>query len=121
MSLIRGALRSGASDIHIEPLPNALRVRYRIDGVLRQHVTFDPREGRRLVVALKVMCDMDIAESRSPQDGRIEKRYVSDYPDLLELDLRVSTLPCINSRGQEEKVVLRLLRHQNSGSSGFEV
>lgn len=114
MSLIRGALRSGASDIHIEPLPDGLRVRYRIDGVLRQHVTFDPREGRRLVVALKVMCDMDIAESRSPQDGRIEKRYVSDYSDLLELDLRVSTLPCINSRGQEEKVVLRLLRHQNS-------
>ena len=114
MSLIRGAMRSGASDIHLEPLPTGLRVRYRIDGVLRQHVTLDPGEGRRLIVALKVLCDLDIAESRSPQDGRIEKRYMGDYPDLLELDLRMSTLPCINSRGQEEKVVLRLLRQDNS-------
>ncbi|MEM8604336.1 MAG: GspE/PulE family protein [Cyanobacteria bacterium P01_H01_bin.121] len=113
-AFIRGALQTGASDIHLEPTPEGLRVRYRVDGVLRNHVHLPPTEGRRLVVALKVMCDMDISESRMPQDGRIGELYTSGQKGIQGLDLRVSTMPCINTRGQEEKVVLRLLRQQNS-------
>ena len=113
-TLIRGALQTGASDIHLEPTPDGLRVRYRIDGVLRPHVTFAPTEGRRLVTALKVMCEMDIAERRVPQDGRLSDRYTQGQKAIAGLDLRVSTLPCLNGRGQEEKVVLRLLRQNNT-------
>lgn len=113
-TLIRGALQTGASDIHLEPNPEGLRVRYRIDGVLRPHVTFGASEGRRLVTALKVMCEMDIAERRAPQDGRLSDRYTQGQNSVEGLDLRVSTLPCLNGRGQEEKVVLRLLRQNNS-------
>lgn len=113
-TLIRGALQTGASDIHLEPVDDGLRVRYRIDGVLRPHVTFSADEGRRLVTALKVMCEMDIAERRAPQDGRLGERYTRGQHAIKDLDLRVSTLPCLNGRGQEEKVVLRLLRQNNS-------
>ena len=113
-TLIRGALQTGASDIHLEPVADGLRVRYRIDGVLRPHVTFGASEGRRLVAALKVMCEMDIAERRAPQDGRLSDRYTQGQNGVEGLDLRVSTLPCLNGRGQEEKVVLRLLRQNNS-------
>lgn len=113
-TLIRGALETGASDIHLEPVADGLRVRYRIDGVLRPHVTFNASDGRRLVTALKVMCEMDIAERRAPQDGRLSDRYTKGQKAIKDLDLRVSTLPCLNGRGQEEKMVLRLLRQKNT-------
>lgn len=122
--LLKGALTNRASDIHLEPQPNGLKVRYRIDGVLRNITTIEPDAGRKLVVALKVMCQMDIAESRRPQDGRIDenefaakdsdereiKQVFTELRNILkEMDTRVSTLPCVNG----EKVVIRLLTKQN--------
>jgi type II secretory ATPase GspE/PulE/Tfp pilus assembly ATPase PilB-like protein len=112
-TLISGALRNRASDIHLEPTPEGLRVRYRIDGILRD-ITMLPLEvSRRAIVALKVMADMDIAESRRPQDARIGEYYATGQESELGLDMRVSTLPCVGG----EKAVIRLLPRQNPFSS----
>lgn len=108
-TIISGALRNRASDIHLEPIKEGLLVRYRIDGILHDITTLPPDISRRVIVALKVMCKMNIAESRVPQDARIGDRY-SKTPDLdVELDMRVSTLPCIHG----EKAVIRLLPQEN--------
>lgn len=112
-TIISGALRNHSSDIHLEPTGDGLRVRYRIDGILRNITTLPVDIGRRVVVALKVMCDMDIAESRCPQDGRISEQYAGDDDSTLGLDMRVSTLPCVGG----EKVVIRLLTSKNPFSS----
>ncbi|MBD2576562.1 GspE/PulE family protein [Oscillatoria sp. FACHB-1406] len=107
-TLISGALRNRASDIHLEPTQDGLRVRYRIDGVLRD-ITMLPLElSRRTIVALKVMSQIDIAESRRPQDGRIGEQYVTGDEEL-GMDMRVSTLPCVCG----EKAVVRLLPRKN--------
>ncbi|MBE9129243.1 MULTISPECIES: GspE/PulE family protein [unclassified Coleofasciculus] len=108
-TIISGALRNRASDIHLEPTPEGLRVRYRIDGILRDITTLPPDISRPCVVALKVMSNMDIAESRRPQDGRIGENYASGDETELGLDMRVSTLPCVGG----EKIVIRLLPRQN--------
>ncbi len=108
-TLLTGALRNRASDIHLEPMLEGLRVRYRIDGVLRDIVTLPVDLSRRVIVALKVMCKMDISENRRPQDGRIEEKYTSAEKTELEMDMRVSTLPCVGG----EKAVIRLLPRQN--------
>ncbi|MBD2462160.1 type II/IV secretion system protein [Oscillatoria sp. FACHB-1407] len=115
-TLIASALRNRASDIHLAPSPNGLQVRYRIDGILRHVTTLPPDISRKVIVSLKVMSDMDIAESRRPQDGRIGERYFAEQEQEQGLDLRVSTLPCVGGRKGEpaEKAVLRLLRQQNS-------
>jgi type II secretory ATPase GspE/PulE/Tfp pilus assembly ATPase PilB-like protein len=114
-AIIAGALRNRASDIHLEPTEVGLRVRYRIDGILRHVTTLPPDISRRAIVSLKVMCDMDISESRRPQDGRIGEKYTSGQEEQ-GLDLRVSTLPCVSGKKGEpgEKAVLRLLRQQNT-------
>lgn len=107
--ILASAVRNRVSDIHLEPTIEGLRVRYRIDGILRD-VTMLPLEvSRRTIVALKVMADMDISESRRPQDARISEQYASETATNLDLDLRVSTLPCIGG----EKAVIRLLPRQN--------
>ncbi|MBD1923224.1 type II/IV secretion system protein [Microcoleus sp. FACHB-831] len=108
-TLISGALRNRASDIHLEPMQEGLRVRYRIDGVLRDITRLPLEISRRVVVALKVMSDMDIAESRRPQDGRIGEKYAAAEQAELGMDMRVSTLPCVGG----EKAVIRLLPRQN--------
>ncbi|NHC35006.1 GspE/PulE family protein [Scytonema millei] len=118
-TIISGALRNRASDIHLEPMVDGLRVRYRIDGVLRDITTLPITMSRRVVMALKVMCNMDIAEHRRPQDGRIEEKYASGDEAELNMDMRVSTLPCVNG----EKAVIRLLPRENPfthlGNLGF--
>jgi general secretion pathway protein E/type IV pilus assembly protein PilB len=108
-TIISGALCNRASDIHLEPSQEGLRVRYRIDGILRNITTLPPDISRRALVALKVMCNMDIAESRRPQDGRIGENYASGEETELGLDMRVSTLPCVGG----EKAVIRLLPRRN--------
>ncbi|MDX2214144.1 MAG: GspE/PulE family protein [Oculatellaceae cyanobacterium bins.114] len=108
-TIISGALRNRASDIHLEPTTEGLRVRYRIDGILRDITTLPPEISRRCIVALKVMSDMDIAESRRPQDARIGERYTAGHEGDLGLDMRVSTLPCVGG----EKAVIRLLPREN--------
>jgi type II secretory ATPase GspE/PulE/Tfp pilus assembly ATPase PilB-like protein len=108
-TIISGALRNRASDIHLEPTPEGLRVRYRIDGVLRDITRLPLDVSRKVIVALKVMSNMDIAESRCPQDGRIGEEYATGEDGNLGMDMRVSTLPCVGG----EKAVIRLLPRQN--------
>lgn len=115
-TILSTALRNRASDIHLEPSPEGLRVRYRIDGILRHITTMPPEISRKVIISLKVMCEMDISDSRRPQDGRIGEKYVTNQQQEEGLDLRVSTLPCVSGEKGEmgEKAVLRLLRQQNS-------
>ena len=98
--LITQAVSDGASDIHIEPGEKELRVRYRIDGVLHEVMT-SPRSIQNGVISrLKIMADVDIAERRIPQDGRIGLTVHGK-----QIDLRFSTLPTVYG----EKVVMRIL------------
>jgi type II secretory ATPase GspE/PulE/Tfp pilus assembly ATPase PilB-like protein len=114
-SLITQAVSLRASDIHLEPTAAGLVVRFRIDGILRDITSLSPEIGRRVVVAIKVMSDMNIAETRRPQDGRISDAYHLGLNEL-DVSIRVSTLPCIvaKSNTPSEKVVFRLLRQKNS-------
>jgi len=98
--LIQQAVRQRASDIHIEPDENRLRVRFRVDGFLREFITPPKNFQTAIASRIKIMADMDIAERRVPQDGRIKLRA-----DNRNVDLRVSTLPGIYG----EKVVIRIL------------
>lgn len=95
------AIRRGASDIHFEPYETEYRIRYRIDGLLKSVAKAPIRLRDRISARLKVMAEMDIAERRVPQDGRI-KLNVSKTK---QIDFRVSTLPTLFG----EKVVLRIL------------
>ncbi len=98
--ILTGAIKAGASDIHIEPYEKTLRTRYRIDGVLHE-VTSPPKRMQAAVASrIKIMAQLDIAERRLPQDGRIKVRAVGR-----EIDLRVSILPTAFG----EKVVMRIL------------
>jgi type II secretory ATPase GspE/PulE/Tfp pilus assembly ATPase PilB-like protein len=115
-ALISVALQHRASDIHLEPTTAGLRVRYRIDGILRDAKLLPLEISRRIIVALKVMSNMDIAESRRPQDGRIGKEYTNNAQFEQQLDLRVSTLPCVGG----EKAVIRLLPTVNPFSNRLE-
>jgi general secretion pathway protein E len=108
-TIISGALRNRASDIHLEPTQEGLRVRYRIDGVLRDITKLPFNVSRKVIVALKVMSDMDISESRRPQDGRIGDKYAGNEEAEMGIDMRVSTLPCVGG----EKAVIRLLPRKN--------
>ena len=99
MILLR-AIRDGASDIHIEPQRGKFRVRIRVDGVLYELLAPKPEMHPAVVSRLKVMADLDIAERRIPQDGRIQVNV-----DGRTVDLRFSSMPGIHG----EKVVLRVL------------
>ncbi len=98
--LINRAVEQRASDIHIEPFENELKVRYRIDGVLHDVDTPARRLQAAIVSRIKIMAKLNIAERRLPQDGRIKLRTVGR-----EIDMRVSTLPTLYG----ESVVLRIL------------
>lgn len=99
-ALLSEAVREGASDIHIESFETRMVVRFRVDGMLRE-VLEPPRAVAGVIVSrIKVMANLDIAEKRVPQDGRISLRLAGR-----PVDVRVSTLPS----GQGERVVLRLL------------
>ncbi len=110
--IIREAIVERATDIHVEPLENDLRIRYRIDGIL--HEVAVPPQLRVLQSAiisrLKVMSHMDIAERRLPQDGRMNLHAHNQ-----EIDVRVSTIPTVNG----ESISLRLLARGNQ-QFGFE-
>jgi type IV pilus assembly protein PilB len=99
--LLINAIRKGASDIHVEPYEKFLRVRYRIDGVLIEEMQPPKKMQNAICSRLKIMSQLDIAERRLPQDGRIKLRVGKDK----EMDFRVSVLPTLFG----EKVVLRLL------------
>lgn len=98
--MIYQAAKENASDIHIEPFEKELRVRYRIDGIMYERMIPPKRYQGAIISRIKIMANLNIAEKRLPQDGRIQIK-VADRP----IDIRVSVLPC--SFG--ERVVMRLL------------
>lgn len=98
-NIIEQAARQRASDIHIEPFEYNVRIRYRVDGVLREINTYDRALYSAIIARLKVISGMDISEKRKPQDGRI-----TIVVDRREYDIRVSNLPTVFG----EKVVMRL-------------
>ncbi|CAI8296512.1 MAG: Type II secretion system protein E [Porticoccaceae bacterium UBA1117] len=100
-SLITKALRMRASDMHVEPVGDRYRVRYRIDGVLQDIDQLPERLQLLIISRLKILSGMDIAEKRRPQDGKIEMRVSN-----ISLDIRVSSLPV----NKGESMVLRFLR-----------
>ncbi len=103
-SIILQAIQQKASDIHIEPGDGVLRIRYRIDGDLREVMKPAKQTHGAIVARIKIMASMDIAERRVPQDGRIEFKL-----DKQEYDLRISSTPTIYG----EKIVIRILDRTN--------
>jgi len=106
--VIEEAYFSGTSDIHIEPGEHEMTIRYRIDGVCHEKLKLPSKVGPALVARLKIMCNLDIAERRLPQDGRIVFKQFTKRG--LDLDLRVSTAPLNYGEG----VVMRILDKQKS-------
>jgi type IV pilus assembly protein PilB len=103
-SLLADAVQRGASDVHIEPYEEELRIRYRIDGILREMVSPPLRMKAALISRVKILADLNIAERRVPQDGRIKMKMGHRV-----IDFRVSTLPTLFG----EKIVLRILDRSN--------
>lgn len=102
--LIKEAIKSKASDIHLERYEDIFRVRYRIDGQLREVLNLAVSRSASIISRVKIMAGMDISEKRKPQDGRIKFKYENK-----DIDIRVSTLPT----GFGEKIVLRILDKSN--------
>ena len=98
--LVSQAIQDRASDIHIEPAEHDVRVRYRIDGVLHEMQRAPKNIQNGVISRLKIMSDIDIAERRKPQDGRMSVKHAGR-----KIDLRVATLPTVWG----EKVVMRIL------------
>jgi len=106
--LVSQAIQDHASDIHIEPGEHEVRVRYRIDGVLHEMAPAPKNIQNGVISRLKIMSDIDIAERRKPQDGRMSVRHGGR-----QIDLRVATLPTVWG----EKVVMRILDNTNTSMS----
>jgi len=100
-TILEFAVKSRASDIHLEPQEEKTRIRYRIDGILQEKLVLPKSVHEALVSRIKILCGMKIDEKRIPQDGRFNFRADED-----EVDLRVSALPTTHG----EKIVMRLLR-----------
>jgi type IV pilus assembly protein PilB len=106
--IIEEAYFSGGSDIHIEPFEKETRVRVRVDGVLQNKLTIPPTAAGALLARIKVMAQLDIAEKRMPQDGRIIFKQFNKKG--IDVDLRISTAPLNHGEG----VVMRILDKQKS-------
>jgi type IV pilus assembly protein PilB len=106
--VVSQAIQDHASDIHIEPAEHDMRVRYRIDGVLHEMQTAPKAIQNGVISRLKIMSDIDIAERRKPQDGRMSVSYGGR-----QIDLRVATLPTVWG----EKVVMRILDNTTTSMS----
>lgn len=104
-AILTDAIKKNASDIHIEPYEKSFRVRFRIDGVLYEIMKPPPKLKNAITSRIKIMADLDIAERRLPQDGRIKLKLGNNR----EMDYRVNVLPTLFG----EKVVLRLLDKSN--------
>jgi len=110
--IVSDAVQARASDIHVEPMPNRLRIRYRIDGVC-QEVESPPKRLQNAIIArLKLMAGMDLAEKRKPQDGRIPM-----VVNGRQLDLRVSDIPTTDG----ESIVMRILDKESARVSLVEL
>lgn len=102
-SMIQQAVREGASDIHIEPMEHSVRVRNRVDGMLREDAVYSSNMLGAMTARIKIISGLDISEKRKPQDGRLT--YIVDG---IEFDVRVSILPTVYG----EKTVMRLTKKQ---------
>ncbi|MBI2945903.1 MAG: type II/IV secretion system protein [Candidatus Wallbacteria bacterium] len=111
-NILARAVCEYASDVHLEPDEHGSRVRFRVDGMLRETMSIPRQVHRAMVSRIKVMAEMDISERRAPQDGRIRVRVAEK-----EVDLRISTLPSIYG----EKVVVRVLDASATASSLSEI
>lgn len=111
-SLIDQALKMESSDIHIEPLADKIRVRFRIDGELHETLEVPIKSHSAIVTRIKIMAGMNIAEKRLPQDGRLEMNV-----DSIAIDMRISVLPTVYG----EKIVLRILNRGNFLKSKYEL
>lgn len=98
-NIIKKAIELGASDIHLEPREDFLRIRYRVDGLLQDDKPIHKSKQASLISRIKVLVNLDIAENRLPQDGRTNQK---------NMDIRVSTIPTLHG----EKVVMRLLNRK---------
>lgn len=103
-SIISDAIKLKASDIHIEPFENYIKIRYRIDGTLKEISKYNKDIFNAFITRIKILAELNIAEKRIPQDGRI-----LTVVDNKKVDLRVSTLPTIHG----EKIVIRVLDREN--------
>ncbi len=99
-SILKYAVQVKASDIHIEPLENRLRVRFRVDGVMMEKLSLPRTTSSSIIARVKILSKLKIDEKRLPQDGRIQLKF-----DDIRIDVRVSSIPTIYG----EKIVLRLL------------
>ncbi len=102
--IIYHGIREKASDIHIEPFERSVKIRYRMDGILKESVAPPAKMHNSIVSRIKIMCGLDIAERRVPQDGKFQLRV-----EGRQIDFRVSTLPTVHG----EKVVMRILDASN--------
>jgi type IV pilus assembly protein PilB len=103
-SIMKQALKARASDIHIEPFENIVRIRFRIDGQLQEVMTPSKQTHSAIVTRIKIIANLNIAEKRNPQDGRVEMDI-----DGAMVDMRISILPTVHG----EKIVIRLLERSN--------
>jgi type IV pilus assembly protein PilB len=101
--LLETAVKSGASDIHLEPQEAGMRIRYRVDGILSEKHTLPKEMQESIVARIKILSNLKIDEKRVPQDGRFKIQVGETFTDL-----RISTLPTVNG----EKVVIRLLKDE---------
>ncbi len=108
--MIIDAVRAGASDIHIEPYPEELKIRFRVDGVLEDQPQPPAYLQSAITSRIKIMAGMDVAERRRPQDGKINREISS--VNNRQIDLRVSTVPTVATQ-HSESVVLRILDRQS--------
>ncbi|GHC04254.1 GspE/PulE family protein [Cerasicoccus arenae] len=106
--IIEDAYYSGGSDIHIEPFEKDCRIRVRVDGVLQEKLSVSAKVSGALMARLKIMSNLDIAEKRLPQDGRIIFKHFTRKP--INIDLRVSTAPLNHGEG----IVMRILDKSKS-------
>lgn len=106
--ILKDAMASRASDVHIEPLEDRTRIRFRIDGILQERLVLPHAVHEALISRIKIVSDLKIDEKRLPQDGRFNFKSADN-----EVDLRISTLPTVHG----EKVVMRLLKKSGGASS----
>lgn len=111
-TIVEFAIKSRASDIHIEPQESKTKVRYRIDGILQEKLSLPKSIHEGLISRIKILSGMKIDEKRIPQDGRFSYKLGEE-----EVDLRISTLPTVHG----EKVVMRLLKKTGGVPSLFDL
>jgi len=114
-ALLSDAIAYCVSDIHLEPMRDELRVRFRIDGVLVDQKPFSLGLSASIIARLKILATMDIAERRVPQDGKFHVMHAGN-----EIDVRISTFPCLYGEKMVIRILDRMIQTINLDNLGFE-